>query len=261
MVPFACLLVLLPLALAGQMDNEMMQHMMQQQMMQQMMQQQQQQQGWGGWGGWGGNMQQGHNGGDNGGNWWGMQSKEDYEAYLKWCEERKAALHEQQQQQELLKQWEKKEMERQKEVERKRVEMEAHERQENMMAQWKMWQQRLNQQHEFDDLLYKFAELKHAYMFTVTMEFLKFCKCSDFTEDMQRLFVHADLHYDGGHDFDLDDLDGIDSTNPDEVARALANRPRVDQVKAFFGGLAESMCLAARAYVESVRDMDLDGLM
>merc|ERR1711893_32183 len=86
---------------------------------------------------------------------------------------------------------------------------EAKERHESMMAQWKMWQMRLSQQHEFDDLMGKFTEMKHSYMFAITMEFLKFCKCSDFTEDLSRYLMHGDMHWEGDEDWDLDDLDGI----------------------------------------------------
>merc|ERR1712141_845653 len=176
---------------------------------------------------------------------------------MKWCEERKMAMQEQKQQQEMLEQFTKQEETRKMEMEKARVEKEIEERRESMQAQWKMWQMRLSQQHEFDSLLDKFAEMKHHYMFAVTMEFLKFCKCSDFTDDLQRYFMHGDQKYHGGEDWDIDDLEGIDTTNAVAVAQALANRPRVEQVKAFYGGLAESMCLAGRAYIEQVRSWEV----
>lgn len=176
---------------------------------------------------------------------------------MKWCEERKMAMQEQKQQQEMLEQFTKQEETRKMEMEKARVQKEIEERRESMQAQWKMWQMRLSQQHEFDSLLDKFAEMKHYYMFAVTMEFLKFCKCSDFTEDLQRYFMHGDQKYEAGHDWDLDDLEGIDSTNAVEVARAIANLPRQEQIKSFFGGLASSLCLSARAYVEQVRTWEV----
>ena len=74
--------------------------------------------------------------------------------------------------------------------EKREREKEAEERHESMMAQWKMWQMRLSQQHEFDDLMHKFAEMKHAYMYHVTMEVLKFCRCTDFTQELGRYFMH-----------------------------------------------------------------------
>lgn len=166
----------------------------------------------------------------------------------------------------MLKQWEENEYKRKMEAEHMKQAKEAEERKQSMMSQWKMWDMRLNQQHEFENMMEKFTEMKHSYMFAVTMEFLKFCKCSDFTDDLQRYFMHGDMHYEGGDDWDLDDLDGIDTTNAQAVAQTLANLPRVDQIKAFFGGLATSMCSGGRAYVEQVRQWEstykfLDHLM
>merc|ERR1712241_1406202 len=153
-----------------------------------------------------------------------FQNREDYEAYMKWCEERKMAMQEQERQQEMMKEFQKAEEKRQMEMEKARVHKEIEERRESMMAQWKMWQMRLSQQHEFDNLMGKFEEMKHEH----------------------------------NSDWDLDDLDGIDSTNAVEVARVLATRPAADRVKAFYGGLASSMCLGARAYVEQVRKWEAD---
>lgn len=250
MVPLVCLLFLVPLVAAagheGGDSNQMMMQMMQNQMMQMMANK-----------GWGGNNGGGGNGGGDG-DWWNTQSKEDHEAYMKWCQERQMAMQEQEQQKALLKQWEEAQAKRKMEVEHEKHAKEASERHESMMAQWKMWQMRLNQQHEFENLMEKFTEMKHGYMFALTMEFLKFCKCSDFTEDLQRYFMHGDMHYNGDDDFDLDDLEGIDTNNAQAVAQALANRPRQDQLKAFFGGLATSMCAGARTYVEQVKVWEND---
>lgn len=253
MVPLLCLLLVVPFAAAGN-EMDMMNQFMQQQMMTMMAQK-----GWGGnnnGGNMGGNNNGGNMGGGNqqqGGDWWSASNTEDYEAYMKWCQERQIAMKETEQQRMMLKQWEDSQNERKMEVEREKHVKEAAERHESMMAQWKMWQMRLSQQHEFDNLIGKFTEMKHGYMFAVTMEFLKFCKCSDFTDELQRYFMHGDMHYESGEDWDLDDLQGINSNNAQEVAQALANLPKSDQVKAFFGGLATSMCLGARTYVEQVR--------
>ena len=45
-----------------------------------------------------------------------MQSKEDYDAYLKWCEESRARQQEQSKQQELLDAWKKRQEEQEKQV-------------------------------------------------------------------------------------------------------------------------------------------------
>jgi len=246
MVPLLVAL-LIPLASAGMDMTQMMQMM-------NMMQQQQQQQAWGGK-----EMQQGNQ------QWWGMQSSEDMEAYLKWCEENKIRQQEQAKQKELLEMWEKKEAERAMQAEKERVEKEAHERQESMMYQWKMWQQKLENMHEFEGLGYEIMEMKHKYMYLVTCEFLRFCKCSDFTESLERYFQHDGLNV-SHEEWDLDDLEGIDSTDATAVAQALANRPAADQVKAFFGGLAGAMCEGGRQYVQQVMSWEkqynfLDRLM
>ena len=83
-------------------------------------------------------------------------------------------------------------------AEKRQREHEAEERHESMMSQWKMWQQRIAQQHEFDDLMYKFHEQKHMYMYLVTMEVLKFCKCTDFTQELGRYFMHDVSSGEGG---------------------------------------------------------------
>jgi len=260
MVPLVCLLFVVPFVAAGGHDNNDMMAMMQQQMMNMMAQK-----GWGNQMGGNGGGMGGGMGGESG-DWWNAQNSDDYEAYQKWCAERTAAMEEQKQQQEMMKQWEETQAKRKMEVEREQHAKEASERKESMMAQWKMWQMRLNQQHEFDNLMGVFTELKHGYMFAVTMEFLKFCKCSDFTDELQRYFMHGDMSYQGGEDWDLDDLNGIDTTNAQAVAQAIANLPKVDQLKAFFGGLAGSMCEGARVYVARVKQLEnqykfLDHLM
>merc|ERR1712213_160468 len=49
-------------------------------------------------------------GGQQGGEWFNMQNREDYEAYLKWCEENRARNAEFQEQQRLLDQVKQREM-------------------------------------------------------------------------------------------------------------------------------------------------------
>lgn len=184
-------------------------------------------------------------------------STEDMEAYQKWCEERQRATKEHEQQKQLLEMWEKQEEMRKMETERKAHEREAAERHESMMAQWKQWQMKISQMHTFDDLTYKFAEQKHTYMYTVMTEFLKFCKCSDFTEELSRYFMHEGVNYHDEDDFDLDELEAVErGSDALTVARALLGRSRSEQTKAFFGGLAESLCSSARSYVEEVKEWE-----
>ncbi|GFN96450.1 hypothetical protein PoB_002295600 [Plakobranchus ocellatus] len=227
MVPLFCLLALVPMAFAGMSMEDMMN-------MQHMMQMMEQHKGWGGWGngngngnGMGGGMHGGMQGNNQGGQWWNMMSAEDAEAYKKWCEERQRTEAEHKQQKELLEMWEKQEEARKMEAEKKRHEREAAERHESMMAQWKMWQMKISQQHEFEDMTYKFMEQKHAYMYMVTTQFLQFCKCSDFTEELGRYFVHDGVDWENHDDFDLDELEAIDTNDAVAVARALVEIPPI----------------------------------
>jgi len=244
MVPLVLLLALVPLAYCGQ-DMNMMQ-----QMMQQMMMQQQQNKGWNSDYGMT-QMNQNQNNMQHQNGMMGGMSQEDYEAYLKWCEEKKMVSTAQEQQKNLMKMYEEREQERKAENERNRLQHEAEERHEMMMSQYKNYQRRLEEQEEFDSLEYALMEMKHKYTFMLTAEFLKFCKCSDFTADLEKFFMHDGVTV-TSQEFNLDDLEGIDSTDAVAVAQALANRPQVDQIKAFFGGLAGSMCEGARGYVEQL---------
>lgn len=184
-----------------------------------------------------------------------MQSQEDYEAYLKWCEEKKMAAAEQEQQQKLMKMWEERETERKAKMEQERMKHESEERHEMVMQQWQTWQRRLDETAEFEKLQYNLMEMKHKYAYMVTAEFLKFCKCSDFTDDLERYFMHDGVVV-SSDEWNLDDLDSIDGNDPVEVARALANKPQATQIKAFFGGLAGAMCEGAHAYVQQLNQWE-----
>merc|ERR1711936_1404681 len=100
-----------------------------------------------------------------------MQSAEDYEAYLKWCEENRARQAEFAEQQRLLDQFK-----------------EGEERKHNMMAEWKMWEKQMSSVASYDKLGYEIMEMKYKYYHLVAFEFLKFCKCSDFTSEVEALF-------------------------------------------------------------------------
>merc|ERR1711963_381758 len=92
-----------------------------------------------------GNQMQGHQmmgnqmQGMNGGNWWGMTSEEDKEAYLKWCEERKLQMQEQEEVQKLLKQITQQAEEKKREAMHEKMMKEHKMKRENMVAQWRMW--------------------------------------------------------------------------------------------------------------------------
>merc|ERR1712098_188692 len=167
--------------------------------------------------------------------WQGMTNSADYEAYLKWCEENKV---------------------RKQEMEKEKIEMEAKERQQNMMAQWKSWEQKMKMSSNFENLGYEIMEVKGKYYYMVVFEFLKFCKCTDKASQIQAFFSHEGMSGSKSdyEEFDLSDLGIIQaqSSDPLAVARALLNISKEDQVKAYFSGLATSMCEAANAYFDQV---------
>jgi len=281
MVGYALLAALLPLALAnmnhgdmqgmgtygvqmegmmqmGQMSQQQLQQM--QMMKQYMMQnggQQMQQGGSYGHQQMGGQMggQQMQQGGQNGGEWWGMTSEEDKEAYLKWCEERKLQMKEQEEAQALLKQITQQAEMKKREHSREKMMKEAKMKRENMVSQWRMWQSQLKQTEEYDESMNKYSEMKVKYMFSLTMDYLKFCKCSDYTGPLQRYLRHGEMTYEPGMSeaYDLSELDGVDLNDEEAVAQRMATLPDSDQIKLYFTGMIMTTCDAVKAYVDQLK--------
>merc|ERR1712141_647193 len=103
--------------------------------------------------------------GQNNGNWWGIASQEDQEAYMKWCEERKMQMKEQEEAKELLEKIMKQAEDKKREESREKMMKEAKSKRESMVAQWRMWQAQLKMADEFDTSMSKYAEMKVKYMF------------------------------------------------------------------------------------------------
>jgi len=261
MVPFALILTLVGFAAAGQMGHDAgqmadMMKMMEMMKMQEMMNQMEAAKGWGGH----------HDGGNMGGNGggamatqapqWSSGSQEDIAAYMKWCEENQVRIADQKRQSELLANWERKEASRKEEMKARAAKHEAEERQIAMESEWKMWEKKMQMTASFENLGYQIMEMKHTYYYLVTFEFLKFCKCSDFTSEVERFFHHEGFSSNHYEEFDLNDLNAIDSQDVNAVANALFSMSAGDQTKAFFGGLAQSMCGGARQYFDQVIQWD-----
>jgi len=187
---------------------------------------------------------------------WSTGSPEDIAAYLKWCQENQVRIADQNRQKKLLAEWEKKETARKEEAKRMAAMREAAERQTAMEAEWKMWEKKLTETVSFDKLGYAIMEMKHTYYYMMVFEFLKFCKCTDFTTEVERFFHHDGFATDRYEEFDLGDLGGIDSTNVNDVAQALFPMNAADRTKAFFGGMVSTMCEGARTYFDQVVQWD-----
>jgi len=181
-----------------------------------------------------------------------MHTKEEYEAYLKWCEENKAKEAEQAKQQELLNAWRAREAERKKAAEEAKLAAEARERHENQMAQWKMWEKQMEMSAVFDTISAQVTDVKHKYYEMIVFEQLRFCRCSDFTEDVGRYFNREEFHK--YEEFDIEDLglNAVQGQNPNDVAAALNALSEEDRIKQFFGGLGDALCRGARDYIEDV---------
>jgi len=196
--------------------------------------------------------------GMNAGNWWGMTSEEDKEAYLRWCEERKLQMKEQEEAQALLKQITEAAEEKKREAMHEKMMKEAKMKRENMVSQWRMWQSQLKQTEEYDGAMEKYTEMKVKYMFSLTMDFLKFCKCSDNTGDLQRYLRYGELTYVPGMSeaYDLSELDGIDINNEEAVAQRMATLSDKDQIQLFFTGMIMTTCDAVKGYIGQLKQWE-----
>jgi len=217
------------------MMHQMQQQMGQQQMGQQMGQQQQQ--------------------GQNNGNWWSMTSPEDQEAYLRWCEERKLQMQEQEEQQRLLREITAKAQEKTREMAREKMMKEAKSKRDSMVAQWRMWQNQIKQSEEYTGNFAKYEAMKIKYMFSLTMDYLKFCRCADYTAPLQRYLMHDGVTYEPGMSeaYTLDELEGIDINDEEAVAQRMATLSNEDGIKLFFHGIITTTCESVRAYVKQLQ--------
>jgi len=188
-------------------------------------------------------------------NWWGIKTQQDQEAYLKWCEERKMQMKEQEEAQKLLRQITHAAEEKKREHSREMMMKEAKMKRDNMMSQWRMWQRQLKQAEEWGEGMNKYAEMKVKYMFTLTMDFLKFCKCSDDTAPLQRYLRNGDQTYEPGmtEAYDLSELEGVDLNDEEAVAQRMATLSEQDQIKLFFTGMVLTTCDAVKAYVTQLK--------
>merc|ERR1712154_557271 len=135
---------------------------------------------------------------------------------------------------------------------------EAKMKRENMVAQWRMWQNQLKQTEEYDEQMAKYAEMKIKYMFTLTMDYLKFCKCSDDTASLQRYLQCGGMAFEPGMSeaYDLSELEGVDLNDEEAVAQRMATLPVADQVKLYFTGMILTTCEAVKAYVGQLKQWE-----
>merc|ERR1711963_961647 len=173
---------------------------------------------------------------DSMGSWWGIKTQEDQEAYLRWCEERKMQMKEQEEAQKLLRQITQQAEDKKREYKREKMMKESKAKRENMVAQWRMWERQLKQTEEYSGAMDKYTDMKVKYMFSLTMDYLKFCKCSDDTAPLQRYLRYDGMSYEPGMSeaYDLSDLEGVDLNDEEAVAQRMATLSESDQIKLFF---------------------------
>jgi len=189
------------------------------------------------------------------GSWWGIKTQEDQEAYLRWCEERKVQMEEQEEAQRMLRQITHQAEEKKREYKREKMMKESKAKRDSMVAQWRMWEKQLKQTEEYSGAMDKYTEMKVKYMFSLTMDFLKFCKCSDDTAPLQRYLRHGDMTYEPGmtEAYDLSDLDGVDLNDEEAVAQRMATLSDTDQIRLFFTGMVITTCDAVKVYVTELK--------
>jgi len=129
---------------------------------------------------------------------------------------------------------------------------------ENMVAQWRMWERQLKQTEEYEGSMAKYTEMKVKYMFSLTMDYLKFCKCSDDTSALQKYLRYGDMQYEPGMSeaYDLSELDGVDINDEEAVAQRMATLPEADQIKLFFTGMVMTTCDAVKAYISQLKQWE-----
>jgi len=187
-----------------------------------------------------------------------MNTKEEYDAYLKWCEQNRVRQAEQMKQQQLLAQFKAKQAAAAAQAEKEQAAAEAAERQANQMAQWNAWEKQMAMSTNFDSIAAEVKALQYKYYNVVVFQFLAFCQCENFQGDMDRFFNYNALMGDTFEQFDINDLGltAVSGQDPAVVAAALNKVSQVDQIKAFFGGLQNSMCDAAKTYIGQVMDWE-----
>merc|ERR1712154_353341 len=192
---------------------------------------------------------------NNGGQWWAASSQEDYEEYQRWCENNKLIQESNEESRRLMAEITARNEERKRHHAREAARKEAENKRKAMIAQWNMWQSQLQHTEEYAGNMEKYTNMKVKYMFSLVMDFLKFCRCSDYTAPLQRYLIHDGMTYQPGMSeaYTLDELEGIDTTNVEEVAKRTATLSEPDQIKLFFHGMINGVCDGVKGYVEQVK--------
>jgi len=199
-------------------------------------------------------------------------NEEDYQAYLKWCDENKLKWEMLNKTNDIVEDY--KEKQAAIDAARKAAEME-HEREERSVAwmtKWKHWQNQLTASRSFDELNYELWEIKNGFHQQVALAFVQMCPCNDYAEEINIIFSHKGLlrtYYDMNV-FTVDDVEDIVVENaknngtkpnfedPKAIAEALLGKSEVDIITWYFSGLMHAMCDAARDWLEEVRVMERD---
>jgi len=186
--------------------------------------------------------------------WWNMANEEEYEAYLKWCEERQMAIQQQEEQQALLKEMEMRAEQVNREKQREKAAKEMQMKRESMVAQWNMWKSQLEEADAFDGRLDGFTEMKNIYVFKLTTEFLDFCRCADYASHLQKYLIYGKESYTPStrEVFSGEGWENLDTTSVDAVAQRAATLSGAQQVNLLFSGAIGYMCEGVETYIKQV---------
>jgi len=112
----------------------------------------------------------------------------------------------------------------------------------------------------YDKLTLAKMEMAHAYKFGVSCKMFAFCELTDDQKkDMRRLISHGDAICEPTEDECPDDaapgngtpLDG--TLDPVQVANAIDDLEKEEQIKLFFGGMKDAVCKGLIAYLDQVK--------
>merc|ERR1711963_1104858 len=103
-------------------------------------------------------------------------------------------------------------------------------------------------------------KMEHAYYFKVATHMMRFCPMDYETKmEVTRFFAHGNTNWSEGsaNECDMDDMSvpNVDLSSGDAalVAQQIISLNKQEQVKVFFGGLKDSVCMGLRGYLTQVK--------
>ncbi|XP_041378468.1 uncharacterized protein LOC121390664 [Gigantopelta aegis] len=120
-----------------------------------------------------------------------------------------------------------------------------------------MLKEKTDQLGEVEEMMKSFMEKKHKFVFTLTSNFLKLCKCSDVTAQITRFFSMGASTGDMiGDIISPEALQAMESGDNVELAKIIHKMSHDEQKAIFFKGLIKSMCAGAKTFVRFTKQFE-----